>query len=221
MKLPGTSKSLPASVISRCERLREEILEQAIVLFARDGYANLDLQVLADAVGVGKGTLYRHFGNKEKLFLAAVDRVMRNLRQHIDQAIAGIEEPFERIRRGIHAYLRFFATHPEAVEMLIQERAQFKDRKRPTYFEHREVNVQRWRDLYRDLICQGRVRDISPERICNVVGDLLYGAMFVNYIARRNRPPEELAEDIIDIVFHGILTDAERNRADGPSRRRV
>src|SRR5262249_9674298 len=149
---------------------------------------------------------------KEKLFLAAVDRVMRDLQRHIDSRIAGIEEPFERICRAIHAYLEHFDAHPEAVEMLIQERAQFKDRKRPTYFEYREASIGRWRDLYRELIAQGRIRDISPERLTDVVGNLLYGTMFVNYIAKRNRPPHEMADDIIDIVFHGILTEPERQR---------
>lgn len=205
-----------AAVSSRAFALaqrREDILETAIRLFARDGYANLDLQVMADELGVGKGTLYRHFGSKEKLFLAAVDRVMRMLREHVDARIAGMDEPVERISQGIRAYLEFFHTRPEAVEMLIQERAQFKDRKRPTYFEHRDVNRPRWRALYSQLIEEGRIRPLPPERIMDVIGDLLYGTMFVAYIAGRRRPPDEVAGDILDIVFNGILTDSERRRA--------
>ena len=42
----------------------------------------------------------------------------------------------------------------------MQERAGFKDRERPTYFEHRENNVERWRQVYRRLIAEGRVRPI-------------------------------------------------------------
>ena len=42
-----------------------EILCAAIRQFARDGYAQTDVQLIADAVGVGKGTIYRTFGNKE------------------------------------------------------------------------------------------------------------------------------------------------------------
>jgi AcrR family transcriptional regulator len=200
--------STPARV--SLEKRREDILEMAIKLFARDGFADADLQDLAHMLKVGKGTLYRHFGSKKKLFLAAADRVMHSLRRHVDATIVGIDDPLEQISTAIRAYLEFFHHHPEAVEMLILERAEFRDRKRPTYFEHRDVNVERWRDLYRDLIAQGRIRALSPERISDVIGDLLYGAMFVNYIAKRHRPPAEAARDIIDIVFNGILTDAER-----------
>jgi len=31
------------------------------------------------------------------------------------------------------------------VELLILERAEFRDRKKPTYFEHRDAHVHRWR----------------------------------------------------------------------------
>jgi AcrR family transcriptional regulator len=210
MKMSRSAKPQSSSVAARSERRREEILERAIQLFARDGYADLDLQVLADDLNVGKGTLYRHFGSKQELFLAAADRVMYKLRHHIDASVEGIEDPLEQITHGIHAYLEYFDSHPEAVEMLIQERAQFKDRKRPTYFEHREANIERWRNLYRDLIAQGRIRPTPVERISDVVGDLLYGTMFVSYIAGRRRSRAQVADDIIDLIFNGILSDPER-----------
>lgn len=218
MKLTRLPK--PPSAAPRPEQRREEILDAAIQLFARHGYAATDLQILADFLKLGKGTLYRHFGSKEKLFLAAADRVMRKLRAHIDSRIEDVADPLDRIVRGIHAYLEFFDAHPEAVEMLIQERAQFKDRKRPTYFEHREANIARWQALYRDLIAQGRVRAMPVERILDFVGDLLYGTMFVNYIAGRRRPPAEAAANVIDLLFHGILSDPEKQRhANGMPRR--
>ncbi|HKB36112.1 MAG TPA: helix-turn-helix domain-containing protein, partial [Gemmataceae bacterium] len=103
-----------AAAEDRCQQRKEAILEMAIQLFARNGYADLDLQNLADALAIGKGTLYRHFGSKEKLFLAAADRVMQNLKQFIDARIEGIADPLDQIVKAIHAYLEFFRSHPEA-----------------------------------------------------------------------------------------------------------
>jgi AcrR family transcriptional regulator len=195
-----------------CLRRQEEILETAAVLFARYGYSETDTQLLAETLNIGKGTLYRYFPSKEELFLAVADRAMRKLGEQVDAAIAGVEEPLDRIGRGIQAYLTFFAEHPEFVELLIQERAQFKDRKKPTYFEHREVNVKRWQELHRSLIAAGRFRDIPPERISNVIGDLLYGAMFTNYFTGPRQSVEAQTQDILDIVLHGVLSDSERQR---------
>jgi AcrR family transcriptional regulator len=191
----------------------EQILETAIQLFAEHGYSDTDTQLLAEKLQVGKGTIYRYFPSKRELFLAAADRVMRLMRQSIDSRIQGIEDPFERMGVGIRAFLNFFAEHPEYVELLIQERAQFKDRKKPTYFVHRETNVKRWQELYRSLIEAGRFRDMPVERISDVIGNLLYGTMFTNYFLGERPCVEKQANDILDVVFYGILSDGEREKS--------
>jgi AcrR family transcriptional regulator len=197
---------------------KEEILRTATELFAEHGFSDAITQSLADRLGVGKGTIYRHFPSKRELFLAAADRVMVKMQEQILASIAGVEDGLEQVARGMMAFLSFFAAHPEYVELLIQERAQFKDRKRPTYFEHREVNVQRWRKLYGRLIAEGRVRDIPVERITDVVGNLIYGTMFTNFFTGQAKPVEQQAQEILDVVFRGILTERERGRfpADQP-----
>jgi AcrR family transcriptional regulator len=199
----------PADLDRRTQR-EEQILEAAMQLFAEHGYSDTDTQLLADKLQVGKGTIYRYFRSKRELFLAAADRVMRLMRQCIEEHIEGIDEPLERIGVAIRAFLSFFAEHPEYVELLMQERAQFKDRKKPTYFVHRETNIKRWKALYRSLIEVGRIRDIPVDRITDVIGHLLYGTIFTNYFTHEQPSVEAQARDILDIVFHGILSDSER-----------
>lgn len=193
------------------ERRREEILDVAARLFSERGYHEVDVQTVADELGVGKGTVYRYFARKEELFLAAVDRVVRRLKSAVDARIEGIHDPMERIAGAIRAYLEFFARNTLFVELLIQERAQFKDRSQPTYFEYRDVNIGPWRQLLRDLIAQGRIRPIPVERIITVISDLLYGTMFTNYFTRRRSSFRAQAADILDITFFGILSDSERS----------
>jgi AcrR family transcriptional regulator len=193
-------------------RRQEEILEAAAKLFADRGYSEANTQELADLLQVGKGTIYRYFPTKQELFLAAADRLMRQLREAIDAAMQGIDDPFERMAVAVKTYLRYFAERPEMVELLIQERAQFRDRMTPTYFVHREANVGRFREQIRGLIAEGRLRDVPPERVTDVLSDLLYGTMFTNYFAGRKRSPEDQAVDILDIAFHGIVSEGERRR---------
>ncbi len=191
---------------------KEEILTQAALLFAQHGYSDTDTQLLAETIGVGKGTVYRYFPSKRELFLAAADRVMRMMRERVDASVADIQDPLERIITGIRVFLAFFAAHPEFVELLIQERAQFKDRTKPTFIEHRAVNVQRWRAIYEGLIADGRVRDVPIDRITDVIGNLLYGTIFTNYFSGQAKSVEVQAHDIIDVAFNGILTAKDRER---------
>ncbi len=197
---------------------QEEILETATELFAEHGFSDAVTQALAERLGVGKGTIYRHFPSKRALFLAATDRVMRRLQEEVNAAVVDVQDGLERLERAIATFLKFFAEHPAFVELLIQERAYFKDRKRPTYFEHRDINIERWRQLYRDMIAQGRIRDMPVEQITNVVSNVLYGIMVTNFFNGETKPPDVQAKEILDIVFLGILSHEERqHRACGTS----
>lgn len=207
--MPKTAKKAHGEL---AERRREEILDAAARLFAERGYSETDTQVLADELGVGKGTIYRYFKSKRDLFLAAADRVMRQLREHMRQSRDAVADPVERVRVAIRAFLEYCGRHPEFVELLMQERAQFKDRTRPTYLAHREVYIGYWQDLYRTMIDDGQLRDIPVERITDAVHALLYGTLFTNYFARSTQSVDEQVEGVVDILFHGILSPAERRR---------
>ncbi|WP_051343406.1 TetR/AcrR family transcriptional regulator [Pseudonocardia spinosispora] len=52
---------------------RRQILDAAVEVFCALGYARTSVDSIAAAAGVGKQTIYGHFGDKERLFLAAVD----------------------------------------------------------------------------------------------------------------------------------------------------
>lgn len=188
-------------------RRREEILDVAGRIFAERGFPGTDVQVVADQLGLGKGTIYRYFPTKRELFLAAVDRGMRRLLEQVDAAVARVQDPLEQIAGATRAYLEFFAANPWLIELLIQERAEFKDRSKLTYFEYRDRGVGRWHALLRGLIAAGRVRDVPVERVCDAAGDLLYGTMFTNYFVGQRRSAAEQAQDVLDLLFHGILVE--------------
>lgn len=194
------------------QRRREQILDAAMRFFARHGYYDSDVQALADELRLGKGTLYRYFPSKRAMFLAAVDRGMRRLRAAVEAARKSVSDPLEQLARATTAYLAFFDAHPELAELFIQERAAFKDRRKPTYFEHRAAHVGPWVDLFRGLIAAGRVRRLPAEQIVQALGDLFYGTMLTNFLTGRRQSFERQVRELLDIVFHGILKTGEKAR---------
>lgn len=196
----------------RTAQRREEILDAATRFFARDGFARTDVQQIADALSLGKGTVYRYFPSKSALFLAAVDRGMQRLTERLDAVMGAATDLMDMVGLAIETYLAYFAENPDLVELLVQERAEFRDRQTPTYFLYHEKNISCWEEVVRALIREGRIRNVPAERVSQVVGDMLYGAMFTNYFARRHISPAQQAADIFDIAFRGLLTDRERER---------
>lgn len=52
---------------------RQAILEAAVAVFLREGYTRASVDAIADEAHVSKQTVYNHFGDKQRLFLAAVE----------------------------------------------------------------------------------------------------------------------------------------------------
>jgi len=191
---------------------REEILAAAATVFAECGYAETEMQAVADRCGVAKGTIYLYFPSKEKLFLATVDRAMTRLRESVRSAYEPVADPLERLEVAIRAYLEFFRDHRHFAELLIIERAVYRDRKTPTYLEHRKAHRGEWEKVYADLIEAGRMRDIPVNDILRFVSDLVYGTMFTNHFAGHEYTPAEQAHILVDILFHGLLSPSERRK---------
>ncbi len=53
---------------------KEDVLDRAIQVFICKGFEATSIQDLVDAMGVGRSSIYDTFGDKEALFLEALDR---------------------------------------------------------------------------------------------------------------------------------------------------
>lgn len=159
---------------------REAILEAALHIFARRGIADTDVQLIATDARVGKGTIYRYFGNKRALFLAVADEVQRRLEEAIlalfdDPDIP--DEPEELMRAAARAYSGFFRAHPDAIDIVILERAEFRGSIPDTQLRYRARNRGRFEDLIRRGIEQGRFRAIDVAATLDVFADLFFGTV--------------------------------------------
>ncbi len=192
----------------------EEILTEATSTFAKSGFRSTDVQLIADSLGIGKGTIYRAFPTKQLLFLACVDRAMRRLFTRMQNASPQSAHPLERVKAAIKAYLAFFDENPELLELIIQERSEFKDRSMTTYFDYRNRAIQPLNDQLAALIVQGEVRPVKPEEITDFISQQLYGKLFTHYFTGSKDSLAKDADYLIDLLFHGFLTrrQADRNQ---------
>lgn len=115
------SSPLPVHGEPRPERAdaaenRRKVLAAAERLFARDGAANVTMDAVAAEAGVGKGTLFRRFGDRAGLARAIVSERESRLQ---DELIRGAPPlgpgapPLERLQAFGAAYLRFLDEHAE------------------------------------------------------------------------------------------------------------
>ncbi|CAN5175640.1 TetR/AcrR family transcriptional regulator [soil metagenome] len=99
-------------------RNRLRVLAAAERLFAARGVAGVTMDDVATAAGVGKGTLYRRFGDKGGLAVALLDERERELQQHILSGVPPLgpgAAPAERLAAFTVGYLDLVARQLDLV----------------------------------------------------------------------------------------------------------
>jgi AcrR family transcriptional regulator len=79
--------------------IREAILNATDDFLARFGYRKMTIDDLAQAVGIGKGSIYLHFASKEEIALSHVDRIVERLKSELKIIAAKNTSPENRLRQ--------------------------------------------------------------------------------------------------------------------------
>lgn len=100
---------LPDSQPNRADALRNRalLLETAQRLFDAQGVDAVSMTAIAEAAGVGKGTLYRHFENKTDLCHALLDQDMRDLQERALRRLRGSTDPRADLEWFVEQIARF------------------------------------------------------------------------------------------------------------------
>jgi AcrR family transcriptional regulator len=190
------------------ERRREEILEAATRVFAERSIRGTDVQEIANRVGVGKGTIYRYFPSKDELFLATVRRGLDALHGTLDGILREDAPPRARLEKVFRTFLGFFEERPELVEVLVQERAAFRERGRMTFFETCDAMFAGPASaaFQQELREAGILRhDPGDPHDRETVSEILYGLLFTTRFTGRPRAPGARTDAILDLLFHGLV----------------
>ena len=186
-----------------------QIIEAAEQLFLTHRYHEVTLQQVADLAGVGKGTIYRYFRNKEdlyyKILLTALDELAESL-EDLDGGAdgTGLNELVSRI-------LEFYTRRRSLLALLQSE--QLRHNTPPAEVKGLwEKKHERMIELVASVMeCQmeaGSYRtDLRPEAAALLLLGMVRSALF-----HRDEMPdkEELGSTLVSLFESGISTASIR-----------
>ncbi len=83
--------TLPKGV-KKSVQTRTRVLFEAERLYSAGGYEAMNLQTIAEAIGVSKAALFYHFESKQTLFVAVLETMLERYKQLIDVSIGATAE---------------------------------------------------------------------------------------------------------------------------------
>lgn len=101
-------------------RTRQELVNAALRLFARQDVAATALQELAAEADVSTGTIYNYFRTREELAEAAGIALASSFSEHVDQLSAGVSSGSERLAIGIRLFVRQAHLDPQWANALVR-----------------------------------------------------------------------------------------------------
>jgi AcrR family transcriptional regulator len=159
---PTEPASLPRSRYRRGEGalLREDILNAASRLFGEHGgEEGVTIRAVAAAVGVSPPSVYLHFADKDELIFALCQSLFARLDTALEEAAAGIDDPFAACQARAAAYVRFGLEHPHHYRALFMRPPRHhpagvgpEELKASAAFEHLVENMEA-------LVASGLLRD--------------------------------------------------------------
>jgi AcrR family transcriptional regulator len=97
--------------MAQAHATRERILAAAEDVVIRDGVARLTIDAAAHEAGLSKGGVLYHFGTRDALVAAMVDRLITSFHDDLDAAAASDDGPGSLARRYVQASFAIGADH--------------------------------------------------------------------------------------------------------------
>ncbi len=117
----ATAKAKPLGTRGQPEQTRADILQAAIIEFAREGVEGARIDAIARAARVNKALLYYYFRDKEALYGAALDAVFAGLTERIEQVLSQDLPAREKLLAFVGAHFDFIASHAAFPRMVQRE----------------------------------------------------------------------------------------------------
>jgi TetR/AcrR family transcriptional regulator, cholesterol catabolism regulator len=204
---PSRRRALPAAV------REEQILDAAARLFRDRGFAGTTLRDVAAAAGILLGSLHYRFATKEAILVALMERGVSRALAGLREAVEGVDDPIERLRRALAAHLRTLVSGDDAVYVLLYDWRTMRGAARQAVVRLRDRYDARWDGIVTELADSGVLRRGVDRRLLRLLG---LGA--INWVATWYRPgggstPEQIADALVDALTRGVFSPEVRARA--------
>ena len=184
---------------------RDLILRAATKVFAQNGYFQSQVADVARVAGVAAGTVYLYFKSKDDLLVSIFERSMNEVLADGKAAVAGIDDPAERLSKLAHLHLERLGRDKDlAVVFQVELRQSVKFMERFS-----ETFLQDYFKLIRQAIADGQQsgafrKDISATTATKI----FFGAldeMATNWVlSRRKYDLNAEADAVVSLFIHGV-----------------
>jgi AcrR family transcriptional regulator len=194
---------------------RDAILVAAHAVFAQKGYAAAGIADLADALGIGHGTVYRYFDNKRDVAAAVLDRALARIAEVVTaeqpDATDSLEGYRAQVERIGHRLYELFAADPALGRLVFVDLGTVDDELRMRLLAAFDGFAEYTAAYLRNGVAKGFLRaDLDVATVARVINGMVFeGAAQV----ARTPDPSPLRHAwihaVVMLMFDGLASRTE------------
>ncbi len=190
---------------------RKKLIDAALELFSNQGVTETTTRQIADRAGVNEVTIFRQFGNKHGLMLAAIEEteVLSNVGEALLQQAREVSGLDQALRDYANGRLEALESMPDFVRSLVGESGQYAP-------EHRQAigreltQANRFVAQYLDAAIQrGQLQTtLSAENIASLLNSLILGYAVLEFTSGVHllwRDRQDFLENLVGLFLRGAV----------------
>jgi TetR/AcrR family fatty acid metabolism transcriptional regulator len=189
---------------------RGRILDAALNVFSRKGYYDTRMDEIVDESETSKGSIYFHFPNKERLFLALVDQFADLLERRVREAIEPLPKGMKRVRMALQVCLETFGKYRRPAKILLVQAVGLGQ---PFEDKRNSIN-DRFARLIQIYMQEAiEVGDIAPMDT-DVVSVAWMGAIYgliIRWVYTGEPTPDRIMTTLVPMLLHSVGYDEPIN----------
>ncbi len=198
-------------IINRQEK-KEKILRAALKVFSHKGMNEFKIIDVAQAAGIGKGTIYEYFSKKEDIITGCFDVFMHDLGEAIGIGLSKISDPKEKIVGFFALSFKYSSQNQELMGVLFDFWAAAIPRKdgvpiisgiKNEYLEFQKIVT----GILNDGIKQGLFKQHNTKTTALIILAILDGLFFQAVLGVIDFSDKSLPKIISNTILEGILND--------------
>jgi AcrR family transcriptional regulator len=186
------------------DETRAAIVRCAAEVFAQREFHEVLTDDIAHRLGIGKGTIYRYFGSKEELYLAAIRDGLDGLHAAVTAVLQRNAPLDTTIESVVRTMISYFWRRRDFFVLLHRLEAKLKPRERADWQQRRLAVVTLVRRVLERAAAQGDIVRVNTRLTVEVLFGMIRGVCV--YRADSDRP-EELTRLVTGLVLHGMRGD--------------
>lgn len=100
---------------------KQIIMENALELFAKNGFESTSIQQITEKCGISKGAFYLSFKSKDELILSIIDHFMTTIVAEVEQSVND-EQPTQNLLYNYYfVFFRAYERHADFAKLFIKE----------------------------------------------------------------------------------------------------